>query len=137
MMFPICENDMQHVFLLMIKEVGWAIIQKKCSKSVFVQGFMSFYLDIEESQRENFLTEIIHIYDKVVKNECTPDDLLLSLGYYTQYIQEYDFYDEDNCPALGPYASDYIITLFDAHLSGDLSFIDVFNDINEHKILFR
>ena len=97
---------------------------------------MPFYFDIDPDMRENYLTELIHIYDSVNKNECTPDDILLKLGYYTQYINEYDEY-MDELVALGPYGSDMIIDLFDKHLMDQCDFITIQEYIENNRLLFR
>ena len=132
----ITDNNRQMTFLSAIKDVGWAIIKRKCSKSVFIQSFMPFYFDVDLDMRENYLTELIHIYDSVNKNECTPDDILLKLGYYTQYINEYDEY-MDELIALGPYGSDMVIDLFDKHLMGQCDFAIIQEYIENNKMFFR
>lgn len=131
-----CDNNRQFSFLSAIKDVGWAIIKRRCSKSVFIQSFMPFYFDIDPDMRENYLTELIHIYDSVNKNECTPDDILLKLGYYTQYINEYDEY-MDELVGLEPYGSDMIIDLFDKHLMDQCDFVAIQEYIENNRLLFR
>lgn len=132
----ICENHRQYTFLSAIKTVGWAIIQKKCSKSVFIRSFMPFYLDIDEHMRKNYLQEVINIYNMVIKNECTPDDLLLKLGFFTQYINEYDEYD-DELVVLGPYNSDMIIDLFDKYGAGQCEFEAIEDFIDDIKMFYK
>lgn len=119
----VCDNDRQAEYLLAIKDVGWAIIKRKCSKSVFIQSFIPFYYDMNSEMSEKYLTELIHVYNDVVENKCTPDDILLKLGYYTQYINEINEYH--GYMTIGAYGTDMVTGLIDQHLLGEISFASI------------
>ena len=132
MFSSMCKNDRQAEYLLAIRDVGWAIIKRKCSKSVFIQAFVPFYYEMDPDMSEKYLTELIHMYDSVIKNECTPDDILLKLGYYTQYINESEY---DEYMMLSPYSTDMISALIDEHLLGKIDFVSIQDYLDSNKMV--
>lgn len=81
------ENTKQIEFLSDIRKVGMNIIFGTVSGEEFYSTFVPYAEFIEQDER--YVNALNNIKRKVEMGECSPDDLLITLGKFTLEI-EYD-----------------------------------------------
>lgn len=79
------ENVKQVEYLSDIRDVGMSIVFGECDADAFSSRFEK-YLDYVEKPSE-YLQTVKKVYNMILKEECTPDDLLLIMGKYTKTIE--------------------------------------------------
>lgn len=91
----IVENSKQFDFLMAIKGLGMAIVFRKANPKMVLDLFVGFddYIEDEDKLFE-YIDSLQKISEKIAKEKCSPDDVLMELGQYTPYIIYNDFEDD-------------------------------------------
>lgn len=89
------ENSKQVEYLNDIRDVGMSIVFGECSADAFSKRFEK-YLDYVEKPSE-YLQTIKEVYNMILAEKCTPDDLLLKMGKHTKTIEYEDPVIEYDC----------------------------------------
>lgn len=87
------ENTKQIEYLEDIRKVGMNIIFGTVSGEEFYSTFVPYGEYIEQDER--YTNTLTNIKNRIEIGECTPDDLLMTLGKFTLEIIYEDEVDED------------------------------------------
>ena len=81
------ENTKQNEFLMAIRDIGMGIIFCEATSEDLERTFVPYGDYFENSETLNkYLYDIFELAKAMDKGNCTPDDLLLTLGKYTKEI---------------------------------------------------